>query len=629
MFGIVGRDGRDVFSKSRLIQSVGDKYNYPLMRYADKNILLGKHKFFEIPGLHNENKLVESSGLVVVSSSLLDNRVELADVFGIKRVDLPQFSDSELIRRAYLRWGKDCAQRLDGMFAFAVWDNNRELLYLARDQAGNGSLYYVWNEDFFAFASTQKQLLVLGEKYREVNVMAISRLIKEKGIYPIPESEYHKTIYENILKLPPGHFATLKFCDFAALKLTKYYDLEDNVKLLRLKTNREYEEAYLDCINSAVLTALGGQTAVASEMSSGFDSSVVSCLAADELKKSGVRLNSYVFSPSDKNGLQPISAQHLVDEFPLAKIIADFNGNIDLTACVQGEGNAYALIDDCLDWLETPVYNFCNMGWILNIRRRAAKDGAKIILNASMGNMIISCGNYSRSVGQLLKERRLMTLTGLVANRFAHTPLSWTGFKVAVAPLLRYYKPKRKVITDESPLWRDLCGSVAKFAQLDEYCKTFDDYLRLYVYASIYGNKPSAMLQMAESGIIVRDPLQSRKVFEFARSMPPEQWALDYNDRSLIRRSSIGLLPDEKRLSNSRGLQGTDWLKQLAPDWPKVLDAARIALRQPQIGELVNENAFVKCIERNAKLDVFEHQSADVREIMQLVVLGRFFQKLD
>ena len=215
-----------------------------------------------------------------------------------------------------------------------------------------------------------------------------------------------------------------------------------------------------------------------------------------------------------------------------------------------------------------------------------------------------------------------------IRDRFAHSPLSWSGFKGTVGPLVRYYKPKRTTAVDDALLWRDLCGSAERFARLDESYKAFDDYLRMYVYASIYGKKSSGMAQMAAIGSAVRDPLQSRKVFEFARSLPPEQWALDYDDRSLIRRGSVGLLPDEKRLSKSRGLQGTDWLKQLAPDWSKVLLAARSALELPEIGELANQTEFANCLQRNSELKVLDHQASDVRAIMQLAVLGRFFSNI-
>ena len=627
IFGTIGKSGQDVRATARRIRTAGEKYRYPVMQYTNARIVFGKHKFLVTAGAKYETELRERDGIVVVASSMLENRLELADALGLNRADLLQFPDSELIRRAYMQWGANCATLLDGMFAFAVWDSNRELLYLARDQAGIGSLYYVQADDVFAFASTQKQLKSLESKFSEVDINAISRLIKEKGIYRIPEAEYTKTVHKYISQLPPGYFATLQLGNFATLQLTKYYDLEDNVKPLKLKNNHEYEEAYMACISTAILTALGGQMAVASEMSSGFDSSVVSCIAANELRKSAVRLKSYVASPPDKAGLLPVAAHHLVDEYPLAKIIADFNGNIDLTPCGQGAGNAYTLIDDCLDFLEIPVYNFCNMGWILNIRRRAAQDGAKVMLNASMGNMIISCGNYGRSVGQLLKERRWTKLADLVVNRFTQNPCSWIGFKGAVAPLVRYYKPKANPIVDDSPLWRNLCGSTERFAQLEQSYRSFDDYLRMYVYASIYGIKSPGMAPMADIGIAVRDPLQSRKVFEFARSLPPEQWALDYGDRSLVRRSSKGLLPDEKRLSNSRGIQGTDWLKQLVPDWPAMLATARAALELPQIGELADRDEFMKCIKRNQTLDIYYHQSSDVRAITQLAVLGRFFSR--
>jgi asparagine synthase (glutamine-hydrolysing) len=78
-------------------------------------------------------------------------------------------SDSEVILHAYEEWGVDCLSRFLGMFAFALWDERRRHLWLARDRVGIKPLYYHWNPKFFSFASEIKALLVDPRIHRRMN----------------------------------------------------------------------------------------------------------------------------------------------------------------------------------------------------------------------------------------------------------------------------------------------------------------------------------------------------------------------------------------------------------------------------------------------------------------------------
>ena len=68
-------------------------------------------------------------------------------------------SDSEVVLHAYAQWGSDCVERFNGMFAFAIWDRNKQELFLARDRYGIKPLYYTFTDNGFIFASEQKAIL--------------------------------------------------------------------------------------------------------------------------------------------------------------------------------------------------------------------------------------------------------------------------------------------------------------------------------------------------------------------------------------------------------------------------------------------------------------------------------------
>jgi asparagine synthase (glutamine-hydrolysing) len=107
--------------------------------------------------------------------------------------------DTEVILRAYEVWGEDCLDRLNGMFAFAIWDERAKTLFAARDRLGVKPFYYVDWTDGVAFASEIKALLQLPDVPRELNQEVLPKYLTFLWV-PDPD-----TLFRGIKKLPPGH----------------------------------------------------------------------------------------------------------------------------------------------------------------------------------------------------------------------------------------------------------------------------------------------------------------------------------------------------------------------------------------------------------------------------------------
>jgi len=107
--------------------------------------------------------------------------------------------DTEVVLRLYLEHGADCVARLDGMFAFAIWDERRRELLLARDRYGEKPLYYREDASGLAFASEIKALLTLDDERREVDPEALHHFLSFDAV---PEP---RTVFRGIRALPPGH----------------------------------------------------------------------------------------------------------------------------------------------------------------------------------------------------------------------------------------------------------------------------------------------------------------------------------------------------------------------------------------------------------------------------------------
>src|SRR5262249_14286273 len=113
--------------------------------------------------------------------------------------------DTEVIVHAWEEWGERCVERFNGMFAFAIWDRNRETLFLARDRLGIKPLYYTALPDGqLMFASELKALLVSRAVSRTIDPTAVEDYFAF-GYVPDP-----KSIFRNVCKIEPGHRITIR-----------------------------------------------------------------------------------------------------------------------------------------------------------------------------------------------------------------------------------------------------------------------------------------------------------------------------------------------------------------------------------------------------------------------------------
>ena len=150
-------------------------------------------------------------------------------------------TDTEVIVHAYEAWGEDCISRFRGMFAFAVWDEKRKIILLARDRLGIKPLFYYWDGRVFIFSSEIKGILTYPHVNRAIDTTALFDYFTYLYIPP------PKTIYTHIRKIREGH--VLKY-ENEALKEHKYWDI--NFAEKHKLTEAQTEELLLDKLKKAV-----------------------------------------------------------------------------------------------------------------------------------------------------------------------------------------------------------------------------------------------------------------------------------------------------------------------------------------------------------------------------------------
>lgn len=182
--------------------------------------------------------------------------------------------DSEVILKAWAAWGEDCPKHLEGMFAFALWDMERRVLFLARDRFGIKPLYWTADAQRFRFASSTQALLAGGGVDTGIDAVALHHLFTLHAVVPAP-----RTILAGVRKLEPGH--SLRIGLRGERVSRRYWHLEAS-RPERALTEPEWLEALHTSLREAVRRHNEvADVPVGVLLSGGLDSSLLVALLAE------------------------------------------------------------------------------------------------------------------------------------------------------------------------------------------------------------------------------------------------------------------------------------------------------------------------------------------------------------
>ncbi|MSO54036.1 MAG: asparagine synthase (glutamine-hydrolyzing) [Rhodospirillales bacterium] len=318
-------------------------------------------------------------------------------------------SDTEVILQLYHREGPAMARRLRGMFAFAIWDDAKGSLFLARDPFGIKPLYYADDGKTFRLASSVKALRTSGR------IGDAPDPAGHVGYFLMGSVPEPHTLYADIRALPAG--STLTIDRSGAKRLARYFDAP-SILAEASDTASDVAAALRDSVRHHLVA----DVPVGVFLSSGLDSSVVVGLAAEthaDLKTFTLGFNE--FKGSDK------------DEVPLADLVAAHYATRHQTRYVTGADFA-AGIDDVLDAMDQPTLDGVNVYFVA---KAAAEGGLKVALSGLGGDEVFA--GYST----FQEIPRLVGAIGAIPGA-SH----WgKGFRVVAAPVARRFaSPKHASI---------------------------------------------------------------------------------------------------------------------------------------------------------------------------------------
>ncbi|RQW85281.1 MAG: asparagine synthase (glutamine-hydrolyzing), partial [Geobacter sp.] len=273
--------------------------------YLDEYVGLAHRRLsiIDLSSQGNQPMISADGRLVIVFNGEIYNFLTLRAELERAGVVFRTKTDTEVILALYQQQGVACLEKLNGMFAFALWDTVEKTLFLARDRVGKKPLYYYHaGGDRLAFASEIKSLLQLPGIAREVEPTALADYLKYLYV-PAP-----KTIYRKIFKLPPAHYLVLR--PGGEPRISEYWDVDFSTGTAF--SPAEAEDALLELLQDSTSCRMIADVPLGAFLSGGVDSSAVVGLMA-KVSREAVRTCTIGFA--DKRHDESRFAREVADLF--------------------------------------------------------------------------------------------------------------------------------------------------------------------------------------------------------------------------------------------------------------------------------------------------------------------------
>jgi asparagine synthase (glutamine-hydrolysing) len=425
-------------------------------------------------------------------------------------------TDTEVIVHLYEEFGAACVEKLRGMFAFAIWDENQRQLLLARDRVGIKPLYYWLTEKTLVFGSEIKALLADPELQPEVAPEIIDRFLT--FLY-LPGEQ---TLLRNVSKLAPGHFLVARN---GKVEIKQYWDLKFSP---RPRTDAQAEAELVELFEESVRLHMIADVPVGFLLSGGLDSTAMLGFAVGKTDRP---LSSYTLG---------FSSPGLIDERPYATLAAQrFGTEHHETTITSREFSDF--LPQFAWHMEEPV---CEPQAVaLYYVSRLAKNYVKVLISGEGGDEAF--GGYQTYRGVLWLER-LKSLLGPLAPMAARMAMQLnratdTQKLRKYAPLFelpfgnyyygRTYAPEAYFNAESGSLYsHDFSAHVNKTFSVEPahaflHNGQATSVLNRMLYVDTKTTLPDDLLLKADkmtmaNSIELRVPLLDHKVLEFAASLP-------------------------------------------------------------------------------------------------------------
>ncbi len=531
--------------------------------FIDSGIALGTTRLsiIDLAGgdqpIHNEDKSIwiTFNGEIYNYPELRESLIKKGHIFCTK-------TDTEVIVHLYEENGPDCLGQLNGMFAFAIWDKNKNVLFLARDRFGMKPLYYTELNGQLIFASEVKAILRFPDFKRELDLGALNKYLTFEYV---PSSS---CIFKKIKKLPAAHYL---ICENKNISTVKYWDINFTGSC-KPPDEIEAKERLLQLLGAAVKRHLLSDAPLGFFLSGGIDSSAIVALAS---RLTGDNLKTFSIGFHEDSFDETRYAQKVARLFGTSHFHQDFE--------IEDLFNSLAESSNFLDEPLADVSFFPTY-----LLARFAKQNVKVALSGDGGDELFA-GYPTYQAHKLIKYYHLIPAVirkNLIEKIARNIPVSMKNFSLD-------FKIKKFVSSNYLPMalrhiyWMgafnyedkiNLCGPLFKdLLEKESLSEEITDYLR-----GIKSNEELNMIQYLDiktylqddllvktdrasmaNSLEVRVPYLDRELAEFVFSLPADLRLKHFQTKYILKKSMHKILPEViiNRRKKGFGVPISFWIK--------------------------------------------------------------------
>ncbi len=522
--------------------------------------------------------VVEEDGVIVAADATLYYLADLRRAFEAAGIALRGWSVAHYVAAAYRAWGAECVQRLEGDFAFIVWDGRRRRALLARDFQGARPLFYTRVQDRLVVGSSLSGIAAHPGVSTAFNLAALA-----EDVASIASVVLDETAYSSVARLPAGH--AVEWAPGMVPQATRFW----NPPFFERDNGRSFDRAaeeMRDLLIRAVAErrAESGPTAV--WMSGGYDSTAV--FAAG-------RVNGHDLHPVSVS--YPVGDPGREDELIL-QVAQCWSADVTWVP-----STSMARESDVMAWgrrRDEPIAHAFEP-WNRALAAATVSSGARVALNGNGGDQFFAVSPViladllaSGAWTTLLRERRALGIRGLQTLLY-WSVVPWLSGRIRRTVAAVRGQAPRHYLEDALPRW--MPAATVKATHLLERRRppefrrggeTHGSAESAWYLLGAFGPRIIATASgiALNAGVETRSPLYDRRIIEFAARCPREQRLSLGEKKRLLRASMRGLLPDEVLAARPRrtGLPGA-WLReQLLALLPPIVASMQRECRLADLG---------------------------------------------
>ncbi|MCK5510354.1 asparagine synthase (glutamine-hydrolyzing) [Candidatus Parcubacteria bacterium] len=501
--------------------------------YINNNIGLGHRRLSVIDLSKNGQQPMadESKRFWITYNGEIYNFLELKKNLLKDGIKFKSNTDTEVILYLYKKHGFACLKLLRGMFAFAIWDNEKKELFLARDRVGKKPLKYYLDDNVLIFSSELKAILKNKEVKKEIDWQAIDEFLTFKYV-PAP-----RTGFKNIYKLLPAYYMTVKANGEKIIK--QYWDL-DFEKKLELSEN-DWQKKITEKLQKSVQARLISDVPLGVHLSGGIDSSLIVALM-DEARARPIKTFSIGFKEKKYN------------ELNYARLVAK-KYNTDHQEFII-EPKAMEILPKLSFHYEEPYADASMLpSWYLS---EMTKKHVTVALSGDGGDEVFA--GYNRYLSaQLYFKLKKLPFKKLSAN-FNYLVYKATGNDI-------FYKASRQLGANYNSLACFYLSVIQYFSkkekkQLSEkflnskinnsYTQKINNYnwLDQLLYISVKTHLPDDLLVKTDiasmaHGLEIRSPFLDQSLMELSAKMPANLKINGYSKKYILKKIAEKYIPRE------------------------------------------------------------------------------------